>query len=170
MQKASPQTRSPSKPFDFSPKVQKSSKTLNSTSTVELPSSLREHFEKTKDFEWGEDSPKEASLEEKTLRETPAEFDVDDLRLLESAPTIDAISRELFERTVLGCVEAPEIFYRKNIFDNQLERIIEEVSNEAFSSFLNKSTAYLNSSLQKQNLNASAENLSKDNLVSLNAK
>jgi hypothetical protein len=71
-------------------------------------------------------------------------------------------------------LEAPDIFYRRGVFDNHLERIIEEVSNEAFSSFLNQSTVFLNSSIQKHNkdigFQGSTDNLSKDNLISLKAK
>ena len=70
----------------------------------------------------------------------------------------------------MSYLDPSDIFYRKNIFDNHLERIIEEVSNEALSSFFNKSTVFMNSSLQKpqrEGLQGSRDNVSREGFLSL---
>jgi hypothetical protein len=174
-----------SKSFPLSPtKIPKSSDTLESTSTVELPSSLREHFEKTKDFEWTDDSPTKDHLsknlnsslqqsKEKMISFSDSIYkDDQDLQLIETSKRDS--SKEKVDESITGLLDAPDIFYRRGVFDNHLERIIEEVSNEAFSSFLNQSTVFLNSSLQKHTreigIHGSLDNLSKDNLISLKAK
>ena len=191
MRKSTQSKPSLSKSFPISNNDPRSSETLESNSTVELPSSLREHFEKTKDFEWIEDfsdtSPmissgnlnisgkylqnqefSSQSIFEEKLKNTGQIEDISNDLLGEG----NEIYKDLLSRSLMGCIETPEVFYRRNIFDNQLERIIEEVSNEAFSSFLNRSTVFLNSSMNKpaREIIGSVENPSRENLLSLNQK
>ena len=151
----------------------------NSNSSDELPSSLRERFENTEDFEWVEDFPIDqdlghlsSSLKLISHRSSLLDDTKEDLTN-ESLNNVDneerRVQREtdrLLGDTLMGCLQkSNDIFQRKNIFENNLERIIEEVSNEAFSSIFNKSTLILNSTLKKRTkgtlLNISFENINK---------
>ena len=201
MRKSTTSNRTNSKSYPISTNELRSSETLDSTSTLELPSSLREHFEKTKDFEWAEDftysspmlsstnpvysmkrikikNPQDCiesnsgSIYEDDIKEETLNQDFQNSSNELGLSEADETYKELLSQSLVGCMEASDIFYRKNIFDNQLERIIEEVSNEAFSSFINRSTIFLNSSMNKaaKKTIGSGEDPSKDNLLSLNQK
>ena len=54
----------------------------------------------------------------------------------------------LLSQTLMGCLESQDVFQRKNLFEGQLEKIIEEVSNEAFSSMFNPSTLVFGSEIK----------------------
>lgn len=184
----------PAQVFSLTAHVPSSSETLDSSSTLELPSSLREHFEKTKDFEWMEDSPIKNQLSQNSAsdpsicsKENPSKTGSGSLLLFgesRECPLVTVHSDYALEqpggeaglekrgggKPSMSYLDPSDIFYRKNIFDNHLERIIEEVSNEALSSFFNKSTVFMNSSLQKpqrEGLQGSRDNVSREGFLSL---